>query len=186
MASPFSHAIAALSIGSCFYQPRIPKRLWLAGALCSVVPDLDVIGFRFGVRYGDFCGHRGFTHSILFAFLLAGIVALLMLRRAEAMPGPIVLFSYLFLATVSHGVLDAMTNGGLGVAFFSPFHDCRYFLPWRPILVSPISMARFFNARGSAVLLSEIRWIWVPAILFAGIVLSCRRVRRENFAPADK
>jgi len=25
-----------------------------AGALCSVVPDLDVLGFRLGIHYGDF------------------------------------------------------------------------------------------------------------------------------------
>jgi len=43
----------------------------MAGVACSVMPDLDVIGFRFGIRYGDFWGHRGFTHSLLFAALLA-------------------------------------------------------------------------------------------------------------------
>jgi inner membrane protein len=65
VASAFSHAVAALSIGTCFYRPGTPKRVWVAGALCSVIPDLDVIGFRFGIRYGDFWGHRGFTHSTL-------------------------------------------------------------------------------------------------------------------------
>lgn len=59
MASAFSHAVAALSIGSCFYRPGMPKRVWVAGALCSVIPDLDVIGFRFGIRYGDFWGTEG-------------------------------------------------------------------------------------------------------------------------------
>jgi hypothetical protein len=69
LASGFSHIVAALSIGAWFYRPGIPKRVWLAGAICSVVPDLDVVGFRFGIRYGDFWGHRGFTHSLLFAAL---------------------------------------------------------------------------------------------------------------------
>ena len=31
MASAFSHAIAALSIGACFYRPGVPKRFWVAG-----------------------------------------------------------------------------------------------------------------------------------------------------------
>jgi inner membrane protein len=70
MASAFSHAVSALSMGTCFYQPQIPKRVWLAGVACSVLPDLDVIGFRLGVRYSDFWGHRGFTHSLVFAALL--------------------------------------------------------------------------------------------------------------------
>ena len=65
MASVFSHAVAALGIGACFYRPPTPKRVWVIGALCAVIPDLDVIGFGFGVHYGDFWGHRGFTHSLL-------------------------------------------------------------------------------------------------------------------------
>src|SRR6202043_386576 len=51
-----------LSIGACLYRPSTPKRVWVVGAVCSMIPDLDVIGFRFGIRYGDFLGHRGFTH----------------------------------------------------------------------------------------------------------------------------
>lgn len=145
MASGFSHAVAALSIGTCFYRRDIPKRVWIAGALCSVVPDLDVVGFRFGIRYGDFWGHRGFTHSLFFAALLAAIVSSLGFRRVSPGVNRFWIWSYLFLATASHGFLDAMTDGGLGVAFFSPFENHRYFLPWRPIRVSPIGMGRFFS-----------------------------------------
>jgi inner membrane protein len=43
----------------------------------------------------------------------------------------------------SHGILDAMTDGGLGVAFFSPFDDTRCFFPFRPIKVSPIGLSFF-------------------------------------------
>jgi inner membrane protein len=64
--SAFSHAAAALSIGAWFYRPDVPKRVWTIGALCSAFPDVDVIGFSFGIRYGDFIGHRGFTHSLVF------------------------------------------------------------------------------------------------------------------------
>jgi inner membrane protein len=76
MASVFSHAVAVLGIGACFYRPGTPKRVLVAGAICSVIPDLDVIGFRFGIHYGDFWGHRGFTHSLVFAALLASLVLL--------------------------------------------------------------------------------------------------------------
>lgn len=174
MASPFSHAVAALSIGTCFYRPQIPKRVWVAGVLCSVIPDLDAIGFRFGVHYADFWGHRGFTHSLVFAALLSGAVVLILSRRGLAGIGRFALFGYLFLATASHGLLDAMTNGGLGVAFFSPFDNSRYFLPWRPIRVSPISVTRFFTPKGFAILQSEAVWIWLPAILFGAVVLILR------------
>ena len=74
------------------------------------------------------------------------------------------MWSFFFLATASHGLLDAMTDGGLGVAFCSPFDTRRYFLPWTPIRVSPIGLGRFLGARGLAVLRTEFLWIWIPAI----------------------
>src|SRR5215469_1467836 len=177
MASVFSHALAGLSLGTCFARFEMPKRAWVAGMACSVIPDLDVMGFRFGVHYGDFWGHRGFTHSLLFAALLSGAAVGILCWKKDLRIGRFPLLAYLFLATASHGLLDAMTNGGLGVAFFSPVDNTRYFLPWRPILVSPISLSRFFSRRGYAVLESEALWIWVPAVLFGAIVLASKRMR---------
>jgi inner membrane protein len=87
---------------------------------------------------------------------------------------------YLFLATASHGVLDAMTNGGLGVAFFSPFDDRRFFLLWRPIRVSPIAFGRFFSLQGYLILKNELLWIWFPAGLFAVLVWLIRRPERAD------
>jgi inner membrane protein len=98
-----------------------------------------------------------------------------MFRAGASGIGRFALFGYLFLATASHGVLDAITNGGLGVAFFSPFDNTRYFLPWRPVRVSPIGVTRFFTPPGFAILQSELLWIWVPAILFASVVWLLRR-----------
>jgi inner membrane protein len=152
----------------------MPKRVWIAAAVCSVLPDLDVIGFHFGIRYGDFLGHRGFTHSLLFAAALAGAVTITIFRKKAAAIGQISVFAYLFLATASHGLLDAMTNGGLGVAFFSPFDNRRYFLPWRPIRVSPIGASRFFSNRGYTIFQNELLWIWLPAIVFAAAALTLR------------
>ncbi len=129
-------------------------------------------------KYGDYAMASAFSHavhSLIFAFLLSGIATLLLFQRASIVIKRMSLLAYLFLATASHGVLDAMTNGGLGVAFFSPLNNNRYSLPWRPIRVSPISITRFFSAHGYAVLQSELLWIWVPAILFAALVLILRR-----------
>lgn len=181
MASALSHAVVALSIGTCFYQPCIPKRVWVIGAVCSVLPDLDVIGFRFGIRYGDFWGHRGFTHSLTFAALLAAAVVIFGFRRGVPGLSQFSMWAYFFLATASHGLLDAMTDGGLGVAFFAPFDNRRYFLPWTPIRVSPIGLRSFFTRRGLAVLPSELLWVWLPAALLAASAWVLRRHR----SPAD-
>ena len=165
MPSVFSHAVAAFGIGACFYRPSVPTRVWITGAVCAMLPDLDVIGFRFGVHYGDFWGHRGFTHSLLFAALLAIAAWALTHRNTAPALSAVSLCTFFFLATASHGFLDAMTDGGLGVAFFSPFDTTRYFFPFTPIRVSPIGIARFFTARGLAVIKGELLWVWLPSAL---------------------
>jgi inner membrane protein len=182
LATAISHAVAALAIGTCFARPTIPKGVWVAGVVRSVIPDIDVVGFRFGIRYGDFWGHRGFTHSLLFAALLATLVSLLGFRQAAPNAKRFAIWGYLFLATASHGFLDAMTDGGLGVAFFSPFDNSRYFLPWRLIHVSPIGLGRFFTERSLPILQSEFLWIWIPAGVLAASVWLLRRrsVPEEN------
>src|SRR6202045_160975 len=113
MASLPSHAIAALGIGAFFHKSDIPKRVWVVGAVCSAIPDIDVIGFRFGIRYGDFWGHRGFTHSLLFAAVVASAVMLMGFRRILPGLGRFPMWMYFFLGTGSHGLLDAITCGGL-------------------------------------------------------------------------
>ncbi|MBA2432044.1 MAG: metal-dependent hydrolase [Chthoniobacterales bacterium] len=176
MATIFSHAIVAVALKSAWPAPAVPKRLWIAGALCAMAPDLDVVSFYLGIPYGHVLGHRGITHSILFAVLL-GLVctcALYPRRRAGVRRGLVCL--YLSLATMSHALLDGLTNGGRGVAFFAPFENSRYFLPWRPIEVSPIG-ARFFSRDGLEVLLNEMIWIWSPAAALVLVGWLFRRAR---------
>ena len=176
MASAFSHAVAGLALGTAFWRPGVPARFWVLGATLAALPDADSIGFRFGIAYGDVLGHRGLTHSLAFAAVLSAAVVALAFPGDSAGPVPRAqLWFYLFLATASHGVLDALTNGGLGVAFFAPFENGRYFFPFTPIEVSPISVRAFFTARGARVLASELVWVWVPSILFAVVMLWMRR-----------
>ncbi len=174
MASAFSHAVVALAMGKAFQNKELGWRELSLGAFCSTLPDLDVIGLYFGIEYGDLWGHRGMTHSVVFAALLAGLLGGVWYRSkpAVAMTG---LFFYFFLCTVSHGVLDAMTNGGLGVAFFSPFDTTRYFFPVRPVLVSPIGVSEFFGEYGVRILASEAIWIWLPS----GVALLVLRVAQR-------
>jgi len=164
MASAFSHALAAVALGSLFRWEKPHLKFWLCGMACAVLPDLDSLGFALGVPYGSMFGHRGFTHSLAFALLL-GILAALMFFRDEFRRGRGArVCLYLFLSTASHGVLDALTNGGLGVAFFSPFNPRRYFFPYHPVQVSPINALRFLQDRGWAVMASEWKWLMLPLL----------------------
>ena len=175
MASAFTHAIAGIAIGTALGPRPVPTRFWFICATAAALPDLDGVGFWLGVPYESAFGHRGFTHSLFFAALLAASVALLAFRDGSADTRPRQLWLAFFFATASHGVLDAMTTGGGGIAFFAPFVNERYFFPWRPILVSPMSVRRFFSARGMAVLASELVWVWIPAAVVAGTALLLRR-----------
>ena len=176
MASPLTHAVVAVTTAIGFQITATPFRYWVLGIACAEIPDLDAIGFWFGVPYGALVGHRGLTHSILFALLLSWIVA-----RWAAQPGDMSrarLWGYLFLATLSHGVLDGMTDGGLGVAFFSPLDQGRYFLPFRPIPVSSMSLPDVLGLHGARVLAYECLWVWMPCALL--VTVMCRRLKRNS------
>jgi inner membrane protein len=170
MASVFGHSIAALALGKAFKEELRKPKFWILGVVCSIAPDADVLGFRFGIAYESFWGHRGFTHSFVFAIILGFLVAYLFYKTKRN-----ALALYFTLCTASHSLLDAMTTGGKGVAFFSPFENSRYFLPWRPIKVSPMSASKFFSEWGLEVIKSELLWIGIPFILILLIVKIVKR-----------
>ena len=176
MPSIISHPAVVLALGPIFARVGVAPRLWLVGAACTVVPDLDSIGFFGGVPYASLLGHRGLSHSLLFALALALILAPIC-RKLSPKASLLAITGFLFLCTASHGMLDALTNGGLGVAFFSPFTQYRYVFPWRPIAVSPLSVSRFLAGRGLHVLWSELRWVVLPS-LATGIVAHLLLPRR--------
>jgi len=138
MASAFGHA--ALAIGLSGVSSRFVRKpaiiFW--GIFSSFMPDFDVIAFSFGIPYHHIWGHRGMTHSIFFAILWSLVsVAIYKKWKPKLNTGAYrSILIYFFMCTVTHGILDAMTTGGMGIAFFAPFSDQRYFLPWRIIRVS--------------------------------------------------
>ena len=146
MPTVISHGVAAAAIGKVFTADRLPARFWFLSIGCAMLPDIDVLEFAFGIRYGDMLGHRGLTHSLPFALIVGSLAAWLCPDTATQLGRTwLVLLVYFFVVTASHGLLDAMTNGGLGVAFLAPFSTNRYFLPWQPIEVSPIGLDFFFR-----------------------------------------
>jgi inner membrane protein len=84
----------------------------------------------------------------------------------------------------SHGLLDALTNGGLGVALLAPLDNSRYFFPVTPIQVSPIGIRSFLRDGGFSVLASEVPWVWLPSLVLAAAALGWKRVRRSSTAAA--
>jgi inner membrane protein len=174
MPTVFTHPVVPLAIGAGLGIKIIPYPLLVAGMFASVLPDLDVVAFKMGIPYAAAFGHRGFSHSLMLAFLFAlACSAGFRYFKIPLIPS----FLFLFVSGASHGLLDTLTNGGLGIALLWPFSDERYFAPAQVIQVSPINPARFFSKRAVNVLLSEGQWVWLPcAMLYLSLViLRCRK-----------
>jgi inner membrane protein len=187
MPTIFSHGIAAAALLTAFPRRAVPLGVLILGIACAIAPDIDVIAIPFGARSGDLLGHRGFTHSLLFAAALASAGLAGAVRAWPSIGHRGAIWFYLFMATASHGLLDALTSRhGLGIPFFWPFDATRYFFPFTPVAMSPLG-THFFSERGLSVLLNEIRWIWVPSLLFAMVALGLRQTLGRRFvrtAPA--
>ena len=142
MASAFAHGVVAVTLASAWVKrPKLPVRFWILGAACAMGPDLDILGYWLGIPYEHMLGHRGLTHSLPFAAVISGLVVVAGFSGPEWIHIRLQLLFYFFVATASHGVFDAMTQGGLGVAFFAPFEPTRYFFPFRQIPVFPIEVS---------------------------------------------
>ncbi len=182
MPTIFAHAVSAVALASHYKRAERPTRFWILATVCAILPDVDVIGFVFGIKYGDLFGHRGFSHSLLFAIIVSLFVVLSAFRLIPRFSRQwFYMILFFFLVTASHGFLDAFTSGGLGVAFFSPFDTTRYFFPWTPVDVSPINPRLFVSLRGLKVLASEFLWIWIPSILF---ILASLMFRKKSRPPS--
>lgn len=145
MTTFLTHPAIPLAIAFGLGRETISSRLLLAGIAASIIPDLDVLAFRIGIPYASAFGHRGFSHSLLFALIVA-VTGAGLARYLTSTPKHA--FWFLFVAVASHGILDAFTNGGLGVAFLWPFSSERYFSPVQPIKVAPLNLARFLSPGG--------------------------------------
>lgn len=146
-------------------------KFYLLGIVCSILPDADVLSFRLGIPYDHLLGHRGFTHSIVFAVLSGLLITFLFYRKELRNIRGLGYILFFFLSTISHSILDAFTTGGLGVAFFAPFDNTRYFFPWRAILVSPIGVGNFFSEWGWRVIKSELFWIGLPCAVYVSVLM---------------
>lgn len=159
-----THAALPLCLGLGLGTRVIPPRLLLAGIIYATMPDLDVLSFKFGVAYADAFGHRGFTHSLLFAFMLP---TLALCARSWFGAGYIRLWLFLFISLLSHSVLDALTTGGMGVGWLWPWSPTRFFFPVQVIRVAPFQLAEYLTPRGFAVMRSELLWVWLPGVVMA-------------------
>ena len=159
------------------YEARSTKERVVAltafGAM-ALFPDADVLLTHVGADYHGQFGHRGFTHSLLFAVATAA-GAFLVARKWGTRPWLTAVLA--FLAVTSHGLLDAMTYRTRGVPFFWPFTEYRFTFPWRHIPPAPVG-TNFLSQRGLEVAAVELVY-FLPITL--GALLPSRATWRRWF-----
>lgn len=177
------HVIVGMAAGRRLAEGagRGPRWAWMAGlSALSLLPDADVAAFALGIPYEHPFGHRGASHAVVVGLVVG--VGLAVLARSLAPRLPLRSLAATFaIVLVSHGLLDALTDGGLGPALLWPFSDERMFAPWRPLPVAPIGH-RFFTARGLAVATTELVW-FLPLLVVA--LWPGRRPAAAASQPAD-
>ncbi len=81
MPTVMTHSVAGLGLGRLFTTRRLPFLFWELVIVLPMVPDADVLAFKFGIPYAAMLGHRGLSHSLVFAAGLGLGVAALTYRR---------------------------------------------------------------------------------------------------------
>lgn len=183
MATIMTHGIVGYTIARLCVRQPVSRLFWVLAFLAPMLPDLDVLGQKYyGVAYSDCFGHRGAFHSLFIAFIAALILIILfkLITRTRGFKITKDGFWAFFLGISSHGMLDALTNGGLGVAVFWPMNCNRYFFPIRPLEVSPLSLSRFFE-QGIFIMKNEFYYVWIPCfvILFLDYLWQKRGLRKN-------
>lgn len=182
MPTIITHAAVPLCLGIGLGKKIVSRRLLLGGVVLAMLPDADVLSFRFGIAYGNAFGHRGFTHSLLFAALVPLLCALIGHRALKA--SRLRCGFFLGVSLLSHSLLDAVTTGGKGVGWLWPWSDERFFAPWQAIKVAPFALSNYATPYGQQVIISELIWVWLPGV--TAMLLMCLLRRAKPFGPAAR
>nr|WP_312392519.1 metal-dependent hydrolase [Stenotrophomonas geniculata] len=212
MPSIITHAAVPLALWCAADRGRIPAWLLAAGVVAAMLPDADVLAFALRIPYADAFGHRGASHSLLFACVLAVLAAVWAFfgsgrpwsaphssgsrrpwsavscqpRLAPTKRGP-TLASTVQAATF---VFICAASHPLLDAMTSGGLGVALAWPWSEQRFfapwRPIRVSpfapQFFSARGIATLLSELRWVWLP---LAAAVVAWKLIQPAPAVPRD-
>ncbi len=115
-------AVAEATLGK-----KVGNKALLWGGIAGTIPDLDVIYIKLigGGAIEEIVLHRGFSHSITFAILMAPILGWVVnwLYRKKNEAAFLQWTNLFFWAIFTHPLLDSLTT--YGTQLFLPFSDYR-------------------------------------------------------------
>lgn len=120
-----TQTLLGAAVGEVVLGKKAGNKAILWGAIGGIFPDLDVLIMPFFSNVDALFVHRGFSHSLVFAFLLApvlGWLAYLIHRKKMGIP-KFDWMKLIFWAAFTHPFLDYLTTYGTGA--FLPFWNYR-------------------------------------------------------------
>lgn len=177
MPTVITHALLPLIGAAAVPRARLSSRLVAVGMVAAMLPDADIVGRYFGVPHTADFGHRGATHTLMFALLLAAMAALAAPLIRE---GRMRVFMFVLLSTLFHPLADMLNDGGKGIMMFWPFDHERFKFLVHPVRVAPVGLQGFESGSIWPVFGSELLWLILPATALAAMsrVLGKRRLGR--------
>lgn len=160
--------VLGAAVGEAVAGRKMGNKAALWGAIGGTIPDLDVLLRSLVHPIDAALIHRGFSHSIVFAALVAPIMAYLLYRLYKKRFTYKIWFWLAFGSIITHPMLDIFTN--YGTQFFWPFDlrltfnsvfvvDPLYTLPFGLLLL----IVLFFRRESK----------WRKRLNYTGIIYSC-------------
>lgn len=108
-----SQIVLGAAVGEAVAGKKIGRKAPLIGAIFGTIPDLDVfLKYIIHQPVDQDLAHRGFSHSIIFALIIAGIAIPVFNRLFKIKLSKQHIFFLCFLSTVTHPLLDIFTTWG--------------------------------------------------------------------------
>lgn len=145
----FTQAALGATVAQAAFGKRLGPKAALAGALIGALPDLDIVSAAWG-PWASLVHHRGITHSLLFAPVVAPLLGYVAWRIAKRRDHWWRWSHLAFWALVTHPLLDLFTS--YGTQLLAPLSDRRFAIDAVPI-VDPIYSLLLIGAL-------VVGWLW--------------------------
>jgi inner membrane protein len=168
-----TQAVLGAAVGEATLGRKVGRKALGWGALAGTLPDLDIIAYPFLDPVGELVFHRGPTHALLFAPLVAPLLGYVVWRlyRARSSPAADVGWrgwtTLFFWGLFTHPLLDTLTV--YGTQLFRPFSDLPAAVP-ALFIIDPLFTLPLIVAVIGGLLVRDAERRWRFAV--AGLVLS--------------
>ncbi|MCB2222202.1 MAG: metal-dependent hydrolase [Bacteroidetes bacterium] len=120
-----TQTVLGAAVGEVVLGKKAGNKAIMWGAVGGLIPDLDVLIVPFFNEVDGLFVHRGFSHSLVFAFLLAPLLGWLVhgIHRKKMHITRFEWTKLIFWSAFTHPILDYFTTYGTGALL--PFSDYR-------------------------------------------------------------